>query len=414
MRQVQKTSNEPLLFRNVSGAVVATNVLCRRDILARTIGLADPGLVAQFVARGYAGPDPVVVDNAPVQEVVHIQDLDIARDIPQIVHCERDGGAYISAGVCIAMHPETNVYNASWNRVQLVGGDQARIRMMPPQHLGQYHRVAEKKGKSLPIVIAIGAPPALMLSAASKIPIDADEFQAAGNWQGTPLRVAPAKTVPLMVPADAEYIIEGEVLPNILEDEGPFGEFTDAYAEVAPNHVMRVTAITHRREPIYHVILAGGTEDGVLLGLPLQAEVYRKVAPFARVRDIATPGHIFGCVVSIEKSSDDQARAALLAAMSGHAWMKIVVVVDADVNPHDPAEVLWAIHTRHTPDTGLYHMPRLGSFQRADVREVHKGKLGIDATVPMHMRDVFARRRFPGIDQINLADYLDPKSVVNL
>lgn len=410
MRKVQKTSNEPLLFDRVAGspAPVATNILCRRSILADALGLDTKSLVPSLVAReGRTKPIETVTD-APVQEIVLTDTLDIARDIPQIVHCERDGGAYISAGVVIAKHPQTGEYNASWNRIQLVGGAHTRIRMMPPQHLGQYQEIAEQRGEAMPVAVAIGAPPALMLSAASKIPIDADELQVAGAWQDSSLRMVQAKTVPLLVPADAEFIIEGEVVPGVREIEGPFGEFTDAYAEAGPNHVMRVTAITRRRDAIYHVILAGGPEDAVLLGVPLQTEVYKRVSAFAPIADIATPGHIFGCVVSIEKSSDDQARAVMMAAMAAHPWMKVVVVVDSDVDPHDTTEVLWAIHTRNTPETGVYVIPRLGSFQRADVRAAHRGKVGIDATAPMAMRDVFRRRVFPGMNELRLEDFLDP------
>jgi len=409
MRRVQKSGNEALLFCNVKGSPspVATNILGRRDSLAHALGVNAETLVPELVRAYDKAVDPVLVEDAPVQDVV-MTDVDVARDLPQIVHCERDGGAYISAGVCISTHPVTGVYNASWNRIQLVNGDHARIRMMAPQHLGQYQAIAEGNKAPLPVAVAIGAPPSLMLSAASKIPLEADEYSAAGAWQKSPLRVTRAKTVPLLVPADAEFIVEGEVLPGIREDEGPFGEFTDAYAEIAPNHVMRVTAITRRRDAIYHVILAGGTEDGVLLGVPLQVEVHKQVSRLAEIVDIATPGHIFGCVVSIRKENDDQARAVMLAAMNAHPWMKIVVVVDADVNPHDADEVLWAIHTRHTPETGAMMIPRLASFQRADVRAAHRGKLGIDATAPFAMRDVFTRRQFPGIQNIKPEDYFDP------
>ena len=98
-----------------------------------------------------------------------------------------------------------------------------------------------------------------MLSAASKISMP-DEYRTAGGWQQTPLRLARAKTVPLDIPADAEFVIEGHVLPHVREPEGPFGEFTDGYVEVGQNHVLKVTAITRRSDAIYHVILAGGTE----------------------------------------------------------------------------------------------------------------------------------------------------------
>jgi len=154
--------------------------------------------------------------------------------------------------------------------------------------------------------------------------------------------------------------------------------------------------------------LAGGSEDTVLLGVPLMTEVLKKIAPLAKIRDLGFPGHIFGCVISLEKTDDAQPKTVLEAALAAHAWMKVVVVVDADVDPNDAQEVLWAIHTRHTPDTGILHVPEVGSFPRADVRAAHRGKVGIDATAPMAMKNTFRRRRFPGIEAIDPADYFDP------
>jgi UbiD family decarboxylase len=410
MRAVQKAGNEPLLFTNATGspAPVATNILGRREVLALALGLEPRTLIPSLVSLEAAQLDPVVVADAPVHEVVQTSGFDVARDIPQVVHSERDAGAYVSAGICVARHPVTGIVNASWNRIQLAGGDHTRVRMMPPQHLGQYQSIAEEAGTPLPVTVVIGAPPALMLSAASKIPFDADEYRTAGGWQREPLRLVRARTVPLDVPADAELVIEGHVLPHLREAEGPFGEFTDGYVEVGPNHVLKVSAITRRRDAIYHVILAGGTEDTVLLGVPLMADVWKKVAPLADVREIGFPGHIFGCVISLAKTDDAQPKAVLEAALAAHSWMKVVVAVDPDVDPHDPQDVLWAIHTRHRPDTGIVRIENAAGFPRADVRAVHRGKIGLDATAPLDMKDTFRRRRFPGIEAIKPEDYFDP------
>ena len=140
MRKVQKGPNSPLLFRSVTGspAPVATNVLCRRSILAEALGLPLSSLLPDLVRKeGKTKPLENVI-SAPVQEHVAIHGIDVVREIPQVVHCAEDAGAYITAGVVIARHPETGVHNASWNRIQIVGGDHMRIRMMAPQHLGQY------------------------------------------------------------------------------------------------------------------------------------------------------------------------------------------------------------------------------------------------------------------------------------
>jgi 2,5-furandicarboxylate decarboxylase 1 len=410
MRHMQKGPNKALLFRNVSGSAipVVTNVFGLRRTVAAALGVEESNLLRSLVAKETRGLPVERVASAPVQEVVLTSGIDVAREVPQVVFSELDAGAYITAGVLIAPHPVTGVYNASWNRAQLVGGDKLRVRMMPPQHLGRYHAEAEALGRNLPCAVVIGAPPGLMFSAASKVPYEVDELEVAGAWQGKPLRVVRCKTIPVDVPADAEMVIEGEVIRGAREEEGPFGEFTDGYVPVMKNHVFRVKAITRRRDAIYHAILAGGTEDLNLVGVPVQAEIFKKVSSFVpRIRDIATPGYVFGCVIAIEKQNEDQPKNALLAAMAAYTWTKFVVIVDDDVDPFDAADVLWAIETRCTPETGVYLIPRIPSYTREDVRDVHRGKVGIDATVPLDKKELFARRRFPGEESIRLEDYLD-------
>jgi len=413
MRTMQKGPNRALMFRNVRGTnlPVVTNVFGFRRAVAASLGLDESELLRTLVAREGQRLPTQRVESAPVQELVKTSSLDVERDLPQVVFAELDGGAYITAGVLIAPHPVTGVYNASWNRCQLVGGQKLRVRMMPPQHLGRYHTEAEALGRNLPCAIVIGAPPALMLSAASKVPYEVDELEVAGGWQQAPLRVVRCRTIPVDVPADAEMVIEGEVIAGAREEEGPFGEFTDAYVPVMRNHVFRVSAITRRRDAIYHAIVAGGTEDLNLVGVPVQAEVYKKVSSFVpQIEDIATPGYVFGCVIAMRKQNEDQPKNALLAAMAAYSWTKVVVAVDDDVDPFDAADVLWAIQTRCTPDTGIYHVPRIPSYTREDVRDIHRGKVGIDATVPLDRKALFARRVFPGEGSIRLEDYIDERA----
>lgn len=410
MRHMQKGDNRGLLFRNVRGSdvPVATNIFGYRRTVATSLGLEEKDLLKSLVAMENRRLPVERVERAPVHEIVKTRDIDVARDVPQVTYSELDAGAYITAGVLIAPHPVTGTYNASWNRCQLAGGDKLRVRMMPPQHLGRYHEEAEALGRNLPCAIVIGAPPGLMFSAASKVPYEIDELEIAGAWQGKPLRTVRCKTIPVDVPADAEMVIEGEVIAGAREEEGPFGEFTDGYVPVMRNHVFRVRAITRRKDAIYHAILAGGTEDLNLVGVPVQTEIYKKVSAFVpKIKDIATPGYVFGCVIAIDKANEDQPKNALLAAMAAYSWTKVVVVVDGDVDPFNAADVIWAIQTRCTPETGIYVVPRIPSYTREDVRDVHRGKVGIDATYPIGRQDVFARRVFPGEDKVRLEEYLD-------
>ena len=148
--------------------------------------------------------------------------------------------------------------------------------------------------------------------------------------------------------------------------------------------MFRVKAITRRKDAIYHAILAGGAEDLNLVGVPIQTEIYKKVSAFVpRIKDIATPGYVFGCVIAIEKQNEDQPKNALLAALGGYSWTKVVVVVDEDVDPFNAADVLWAIsdamHTRyrrlrHSANAELYARRRARRSSRQDRHRRHRAR----------------------------------------
>jgi len=408
IKRVQKTVNQPVLFEHVRGArfPLVSNVFGQRSVVPYSLGIPADHLLAELTDRE-TGPLPTQpVESAPVQEVVQIGSEVRLEELPIIVHTEGDAGRYITGGVLIARHPDTGTYNASWNRVQVVSDEKLRVRMMPPQHLGRLHALAEERDRPLETAIVIGAPPALMFSAASKIPFEADELAVAGAWQGSPLEVVRCRTIALDVPASAEVVIEGEVLPGIREEEGPFGEFTDSFVPVMKNHVFRIKALTRRCEPYYHTIFAGGEEDLRLLGVPIEQQIYKHVRQYIPdIVGISTTGFVFGCVIAIKKTNEDQPKNALLSALAAYAWIKVAIVVDEDVDIQDADDVLWAVQTRCRPDTGVMLVSGVPSYTREDVRAMHSGKIGIDATLPMSYRQIGRRRYVPGEDTLDLADY---------
>jgi 2,5-furandicarboxylate decarboxylase 1 len=296
--------------------------------------------------------------------------------------------------------------------MQLAGKNKLRVRMMPPiSHLGIYQKRAEEKGKPLEAAVCIGNHPQVMFAAATKVPVEDDELEFAGAIGQRPVKVTSCKTVDVDVPADTEIVIEGKILPNVREEEGPFGEFTDSYVTVMKNHVFEVTAITHREQPLYQEIFAGGREDQNLIALPIETQVYKAVRTYVpTVRDVAmTPGNngfTFHCTVSIKKESEDQPKMAILSALAAHPWIKMCSIVDEDVELHDPSDVVWAVSTRCRPDKGVYIIPAIPSYTREDQRIVHQGRVGIDATVPLDCKKPFERRKVPGEESIQLDDYL--------
>jgi 2,5-furandicarboxylate decarboxylase 1 len=230
-KRLHKAFGKAIVFENVKGSSfpVVSYIYPNRDSVVAGLNMISGQELEQWAARESKTGIVETVETAPVQEVVETgAEIDLFK-FPIITHSIGDAGPYITGGAVLAKNPDNGIINASFNRLQLVDKDKLRVRMMPPQHLGLCHAAAEAKNMPLEAAIVIGASPALMFSAASKIPYDRSELEFAGALAEEPLKVVKCKTIDLEVPADAEIVIEGEVLPNVREEEGPFGEFTDSY-----------------------------------------------------------------------------------------------------------------------------------------------------------------------------------------
>jgi 2,5-furandicarboxylate decarboxylase 1 len=409
-KKIHKKYGKVVLFENVKGSTipVVSYIYPSRNTVASALDMECGRELEQWAERESCTIPYKMVEEGSCQEVINTgKDIDLFK-LPVVTHSDGDAGPYITGGVVIAKDPVTGLANASFNRLQLVQKDKLRVRMMPPQHLGICHALAEQENMPLEAAIVIGAPPALMFSAASKIPFDRSELEFAGALGNEPLIVTKCKTIDVEVPVNAEIVIEGIVLPNVREEEGPFGEFTDSYVPVMKNHVFHVKAITYRKDPIYHTIYAGGQEDLYLLGLPIEAEIYQHVKKFApnQIVGISTTSFVFGCVISIKKQTEEQPKNVFLSALASYSWIKMCIVVDEDVDIYDAADVLWAVQTRCCPDKDIVIAKGVSSYTREDVREVHIGKIGIDATKPLKIKDIMRRRFIPGEEKICIKDYL--------
>lgn len=407
-KKINEKYGKAVYFENVKGSKfpVLTYALSSREGIAASLNMDKDKMFSQWCHREEKQLPYKIVDNGPVHEVV-VDDPDL-YDLPLCIHSDGNNGRYITGGVLIARHPELGMMNASFNRCQLVDKKTLHVRMMPPQHLGVFYETAEKMNKPLEVAIVLGASPAVMYSGASKIPIDRDELEFAGTLANEQLEVVRCKTIDVLVPAHAEIVIEGIVLPHIREDEGPFGEFTDSYVPVMKNHVFQVQAITHRKDAFWHDIFAGGAEDLNLLALPIEAEIYNHVRKFANPDDIidvhASP-FVFGCFIRLKKRNEQQPKNVLLSALASYAWTQFVVVVDEDVNVRNPNDVFWAIQTRCCPQHGVILIPGVSSYTREDVKDENIGKLGIDATAPLNKSHIYRRRTNKMEAKINIDEY---------
>ena len=407
-KKINEKYGKAVYFEHVKGSKfpVLTYALSSREGIAASLNMDQSKMFEQWSHREEKQLPYKIVSTGPVQDV--IVDEPNLFDLPLCIHSDGNNARYITGGVLVARHPELGMMNASFNRCQLVDKDKLRVRMMPPQHLGIFYEAAEKMDKPLEVAIVLGASPAVMYSGASKIPIDRDELEFAGALAEEQLEVVRCKTIDVLVPANAEIVIEGIVMPHIREDEGPFGEFTDSYVPVMKNHVFHVKAITHRKDAFWHDIFAGGAEDLNLLALPIEAEIYNHIRKFANPEDIidvhASP-FVFGCFIRLKKRNEQQPKNILLSALASYAWTQFVVVVDEDVDVRKPNDVFWAIQTRCCPQTGVMLIPGVSSYTREDVKDENIGKLGIDATAPLSKAHIYRRRTNKMDALINIDDY---------
>jgi 2,5-furandicarboxylate decarboxylase 1 len=407
MRELERQGKAGLFSRvRNADARLVYNVLGSRESLALAMGVSADQIRSRFRYALEHRVAPMRRDAAPVQEVVHsAPDVDVSR-LPLVTHSEKDAGPYITAGLVIARDPQTGARNVSINRMMLVGPSETGIRMMPPQHLGVLHARAEAAGEDLPVVVAIGVHPLDAVAAATSLPAGEDELELAGGLHGEPVPMTRARSVDLDVPAQAEIVIEGVVQAGVRELEGPFGDFLQFYVPQMPNHRLRITAITHRHDPIYQTMVAGSREDVTLLGVSRESQIVAAVERTgAVVADARLGPTILGCTIAIEQRYPGEGRNVGLAALGAYQWLKYCIVVDHDVDVFDLEDVWWAVAARSSPARAITTIEGAPAFPR-DEHGVHGSKAIIDATIPFGTWSDYERRRPPGGERLSLDDWL--------
>jgi 2,5-furandicarboxylate decarboxylase 1 len=385
---------------------VISGLVSDRQWIADAMGV-EPGEVLARFQDAALNPLPwQEIENAPAQEIVH-REVDLARQLPLPTHNEHDSGAYITAGLLIARNPASGVQNVSIHRLQLSGPNRLGALLLP-RHTHMFYEAAERAGQPLDVAIVIGVDPLTLLSSQAIAPIDFDELTIAGALHGAPLRVVKCVSNAVRVPADAEIVVEGRLLPRVREPEGPFGEFPQYYGERAERHVIEVTAVTQRRDALFHTIVGGGLEHLLLGGIPREATLLAQLRrSFPNVRDVhLSRGGVcrYHLHVQIAKRQEGEAKNIMMGAFAGHYDVKHVTVVDEDVDIHNPAEVEWAVATRFQADRDLVIVPEAqGSKLDPSTRDGVGAKMGLDATRPLEADPMkFKRIRVPGEEDVDL------------
>lgn len=379
----------------ISSFPLVMNVFATRKRCAMAMGMEESQaklpLSLEYARRESRRMAPITVsrEEAPVKAVVRIGDAVDIGEFPIVRHHYMDGGPYIDM-TPVMRDPDTGAYNIAFLRTMYKGPRKLGLHMSP-RHNWQIVRKNEEAGKPTPVAIVVSHHPSFYLGALNVSPFGRDDYDVIGSIMDEPLRVVPSETWgdSFMVPADAEIVIEGEVLPNVREVEGPFGEFPGTFGPQRVRWVIDVKAVTHRQGAIYQGIFVGHKDTWILGAIPKEGSLFNRikgVVPTVQGLHLPDSGTgRFNCYISIDKKVNGESKQAALIAMGECDFVKNAVIVDADIDPFNEEEVMWAVATRVQADQDVDILKNVkgNTLDPSQTDEVMTSKIIIDATKPL-------------------------------
>ncbi len=390
---------KPVLFEKIkeSEFSIAGNIFPTKDSIADYLGCKTSELIPRISNAIANMKAPEETKKAKCQEIIEeTVDLD---SLPILFHCERDGGNYISSGVVVARDKESG-QNLDFHRMMQIGKNKFSVRIVKDRHFDQYL----KKNGEMDIAMCIGNGANVLVAAATSIELGKDELGIANSLE--PMQVVHAKTVDLMIPADAEFVLEGRIVLEEKAVEGPFVDLTETLDVVRQEPVFTVKKITHGKDAIWQALLPGALEHKVLMGMPREPTIFKKVNE-AGIKCLDVNVNPGGCswlhaLVKIDKQQEDDGKKAIAAAFEGHKSCKHIFIVDKDIDIYNPLEVEWAMATRFQADKNFIMKPREkgSSLDPSAEAETHfTTKCGFDCTHPLQAKGKgFGKEPFPKVE----------------
>jgi UbiD family decarboxylase len=403
---------------------IATNIYATRERCAIALGLrpsdAYLGLSLEYARREdlRIPPEPVAEGDAPVKEVVlRGDDVDL-RELPIVRHHEMDAAPYIDMA-SVMRDPGSGAYNVAFLRNMYKGPRKLGVHMSP-RHNWQIVTSHERRDEATPVAIVVSHHPAFYIGALNVAPFGVDDYSLIGAMFERPLRLVPSATWGdnFLIPADADLVLEGHVLPNVREVEGPFGEFPGTYGPQRVRWVVEITALNRRADAMYQDIFVGHPDNWVMGSFPKEGSIYNRIKGVVpTVKAVHLPVSAVGrfhCYISIDKRVDGESKQAALIALGACDFVKHVVVVDSDIDPFREEEVLWAVATRVQADEDVDVIKNvkgstLDPSQRDDIMGA---KMIVDATRPVR-RPFEARIEVPAdaMARVDLEGLIPPEQL---
>ena len=371
-----------LFFHKIAGGKAVMNLTASRTALSLALGIDATSMVKTLADAKFDGK---VVEDGNLA----MMKPDLSK-IPIMHHFPKDAGKYLTSAIVFSRLD--GVENASIHRMQVLDDHRVAARLVEGRHTHVMLRKALAKRENLPIAVTIGSHPAVTFASCTRVPTGL-ELPFAAELMGGTLRVKRCSNG-VLVP-DAEIVLEGYITADLTE-EGPFVDITGTYDPVRMQHIIEFTGMSTKPDFIYHGILPGGDEHKMLMGAPYEPKIYKAVAGVTEVRNVVlTKG---GCgylhaVIQIKKSTQGDAKNAIMAAFAAHTSLKHVVVVDEDIDPTNPHEVEYAIATRVSGDRDVMVITgvRGSSLDPCQLEDGTNVKVGVDATMVLGREADFTR-----------------------
>jgi len=383
-----------VVYENVEGhkMKVVTNIAGSRKLLAACLGVPVGDLPSAFRDRVQKYIPCETVKEAAWQQVTLEGDQVDLSKLPIPTHFSVDAAPYVTAGQLTARDPLTGVDTTGFHRFMLTGKNRLGVSLHSRRRMYEFHKRAEEKGQSLPAAITLGIHPLhYMGSMVFAYPPQVRKYEIIGGLFGEPYRLAKTGVQDLEAPAGAEIVIEGEILANVHEPEGPFSEFTGYASYRSTQNVFVAHRVRMRSDAMFHSVASGMSQDHILVScVTREGEILNTLRRnLPNVIAVHVPHRTCGAflaIIKMKKSSQGEPQQAIMAALGTEFYTKYIIVVDEDVDIFDMNDVMWAVATRVKAEKDIVFIPGAkGAIldPTSDPETFTVTKMGIDATKPL-------------------------------
>jgi len=403
----QADGGNAVLFENIkeSKLRLIANLVGTRARFAKAIAATEPTIHDKVISAIKNAKKPKIVTDAKFFENKS-RDLSV---LPIVTHFEKEPGPFITSSIIYALNPEKKTQNSSFHRLMPLDKRHFSVRMVEGRHLHRAFMDAKEHGNDLKVAITVGVHPAVSIAGAYQAEWGEDEIEIANRLLSGKLTLTRLPYCSMAVPSGAEIVMEGRILSDKTHKEWMV-EMLRTYDFARQQPVFELEKLYYRNNAIFHDILSGYSEHRLLMGMPIEAKLNRdvkKAVPQTK-QVVMTDG---GCnwlhaVVQISKKKESDAKKAIEKTFASHRSLKMVTIVDDDINPADPVSVEYAMATRFQADRGLTIIEKVRGSSldpSSDQKNLLTAKLGIDATKSLSKgQEGFEIAKIPGLGKTSL------------